>query len=846
MKEIIFEGEQLFWGNLGHFAVVISFSTSILAALAWYFSFETKDAKWEKIARLAFHTHTLSVLTIIGTLFYIIYKHLFEYHYAWQHSSLDLPVYYMISCFWEGQEGSFLLWIFWQMVIGNILLRTAKDWTSQVMSVIMLSQVVLTSMLLGVTILGYKIGSTPFELLRNAMGNAPLFSQPDYLSKITDGNGLNPLLQNYWMVIHPPTLFFGFATTIIPFAFAIAALWRKDFSGWLKPALPWALISVMVLGTGIIMGGFWAYESLSFGGYWAWDPVENASLIPWLILIAAVHVMLIYKHSGNALILTFILTISTFWLVLYATFLTRSGILGNASVHSFTDLGMSGQLLLFIMMFVWLPGFVLLPSGKYKWIYTIALPLFIMMIVAVEKYDFPTWPAIAVGLVFFVVTFWMMGKQIPKSDKDEEVYSREFWMFVGSLVLVISAFQVIIFTSVPVINKLFGLNIAPPSDVIMHYNKWQMPIAILIALFTGTAQLLKYKHNTQKALNKIGLHAVIAVVVSIGLYFGFKLDNWFYFGLLWASAFTISANSQLLKPAFSGKIKLMGSSVAHIGFGILLIGVLVSSANKKVISINQTGFQLNPEFDATANREHVLLERGKTLRMNDYEITYQNDTQIWVNRYYQVHYKKINPQTNEVEYEFDLYPNAQVNPKMGLVANPDTRHYISHDVFTYVSSIPKERTKDKFVHEVKYEVKPGDTVITNQSYVILQKVTSNTQDAKILRQGNEIMLTAELLWVSLNQQAPIQAVYGISNGQIVDYPAMVADGRLRIRFSGVNPETGKVTLETAELDTSSDFIIMKAIVFPWINLVWGGTIIMIVGFIMAIWRRLSETKLLVK
>jgi cytochrome c-type biogenesis protein CcmF len=127
MKEIIFEGEQLFWGNLGHFAVVISFSTSILAALAWYFAWEKKDESWDRIARLAFHTHTVSVLAIIGTLFYIIHQHLFEYHYAWQHSSLDLPVYYMISCFWEGQEGSFLLWIFWQMVIGNILLRTANE-----------------------------------------------------------------------------------------------------------------------------------------------------------------------------------------------------------------------------------------------------------------------------------------------------------------------------------------------------------------------------------------------------------------------------------------------------------------------------------------------------------------------------------------------------------------------------------------------------------------------------------------------------------------------------------------------------------------------------------------------
>ncbi|MDV7399460.1 cytochrome c biogenesis protein CcsA, partial [Arthrospira platensis SPKY1] len=98
------------------------------------------------------------------------------------------------------------------------------------------------------------------------------------------GSGLNPLLQNYWMTIHPPTLFLGFASTAIPFAYAIAGLWTKEHQAWLKPALPWALFSGAILGTGILMGGAWAYEALSFGGYWAWDPVENMSLVPWLIL----------------------------------------------------------------------------------------------------------------------------------------------------------------------------------------------------------------------------------------------------------------------------------------------------------------------------------------------------------------------------------------------------------------------------------------------------------------------------------------------------------------------------------------------------------------------------------
>lgn len=795
MNEVIFQGEHLIYGNLGHLAVVLAFGTSIIAAAAYFFAAQRPEEKsWRSIADKAFYVHSFSVLSIVGILFFIIHQHLFEYHYAWQHSSRELPVQYMISCFWEGQEGSFLLWIFWQMVIGNILLRTAGAWKSPVMAVVMLSQIALTSMLIGVKIFGYKLGSSPFELLRVAMANAPIFKRPDYLSKIADGNGLNPLLQNYWMVIHPPTLFFGFATTIVPFAFAIAGLWKRDYTGWIKQALPWGLVSVMVLGTGIIMGGFWAYESLSFGGYWAWDPVENASLIPWLILIAGVHVVLIYKHTGNSLSVGFILMISSFLLVLYATFLTRSGILGNSSVHSFTDLGMSGQLLVFLFMFVILA-------------------------------------------VAMLIVRW---KEIPKSGKDEEIYTREFWMFIGSLVLVISGFQVILTTSIPVFNKIFGTHVAPPADVIEHYNKWQMPMAIILGVLTGVAHLIKYKKNKAEGLRKLGIMGAAALAVSVALMFAFDLTNWFYIGLLFAAVFAVLANASLLKPMFTGKVQLAGASVAHIGFGILLMGVLVSSANKKVISINQSGMQLNPEFDAKDNMEHVYLEKGKALRMGDYEIEYRKDSSQWVNNYYQVHYKKINPKTNAVEYEFDLYPNAQINPKMGLVANPDTKHYISHDVFTFVSSVPKEKGAAKFVHPRTYDIGVGDTIVTDNGYVVLEKINSNVKDADADKANMQLLIAAELKVHTLDKTYDATPMYGIQNNSVAQFESVVDEAKMRFKFLNVNPQNGKITIEVADKDTSGEFIIMKAIMFPWINLVWGGTIIMVIGFTLAIIRRVQE------
>jgi cytochrome c-type biogenesis protein CcmF len=797
MNEVLFEGEKLIYGNLGHLAVVLAFGTSIIATLAYFFAAQKPlETGWKKIANTAFHVHTFSVLSIVGILFFIIHQHLFEYHYAWQHSSRELPVEYMISCFWEGQEGSFLLWIFWQMVIGNILLRTAGNYTNHVMAVVMLSQIALTSMLIGVTVLGYKVGSSPFALLRDAMANAPIFKRADYLSKITDGNGLNPLLQNYWMVIHPPTLFFGFATTVVPFAFAIAGLWKRDYTGWIKQALPWGLVSTAVLGTGIIMGGFWAYESLSFGGYWAWDPVENASIIPWIILIAGIHVVIIYRSTGNSLAVGLVLILATFLLVLYATFLTRSGILGNSSVHSFTDLGMSGQLLVFLFMFIILS-------------------------------------------VAMMVWRW---KEIPKSAKDEEIYTREFWMFIGSLVLVISAFQIMLTTSIPVLNKVLGTNLAPPSDIIQHYNKWQMPMAIIIAVLTSVGHMLKFKTNPPEALRKIGYWALISLVVSIALMFAFDLKNWIYLGLLFASVFAVLGNASLMKKMFEGKVHLVGASVAHIGFGILLMGVLVSSANKKVISINQTGMQLNPEFDAQANMEHVYLEKGKALRMGDYEIEYRKDTAEWVNNYYQVHYKKINPKNNEVEYEFDLYPNAQINPKMGLVANPDTKHYISHDVFTFVSSVPKEKGEAKFVHATVHDIAVGDTIVNNAGYIILKAINSNVKNGKVDMANMQLLVAADLEVHTLDKVYKATPMYGIQNNSVAEFPAVVDEAKLQFKFTKVNPQNGKISIEVSEKDTSGEFIIMKAIMFPWINLVWAGTIIMVSGFTLSIIKRLKQLK----
>ena len=225
----VFQGEHLLPGNLGQLCVIISFGSALLSAISYYFATtgtNQLDRSWLWMGRIGFFINTLSLLGVGIFLFYIIYNNYFEYHYAWAYTSRSLPVYYLVSGFWNGQEGGFLLWTFWQAVLGNILIWKAKSWEKPVMSVIAFAQVFLASMLLGINFFSARVGSSPFLLLREAI-EAPIFSRPDYLSFIKDGQGMNPLLQNYWMIIHPPILFLGLASVVIPFAYAIAGLWQR-------------------------------------------------------------------------------------------------------------------------------------------------------------------------------------------------------------------------------------------------------------------------------------------------------------------------------------------------------------------------------------------------------------------------------------------------------------------------------------------------------------------------------------------------------------------------------------------------------------------------------------------
>ena len=819
--DIVYKGEHLLPGHLGQIFVILSFGAALVSTISYYFattSTNPLDKSWLRMGRFAFYINSISILGVGVLLFYVIYNHYFEYHYAWSYTSRSLPVYYIVSGFWNGQEGGFLLWTFWQAVLGNILIWRAKSWEKPVMTVVSLSQVLLSSMILGVTILGAKIGSSPFLLLRNAI-EAPIFSRADYLDFIKDGQGMNPLLQNYWMIIHPPTLFLGLASVVVPFAYAIAGLWQRKYKEWIAPAISYALFGSMILGTGVIMGSLWAYESLNFGGFWAWDPVENASIFPWLTLVAGLHVLIVFKNTGHSYFTATFLILISFIMVLYSSFLARSGILGETSVHSFVDLGMFWHLVSYILVFL-------------------------------------------VIVIYFLVSRY---KEMPITKKDEDTYSREFWMFVGSIFLGLSCFHLVLVTSIPVWNAIFGTKVAPPTDLVAHYNIIQASFVMVITLLTGFSQFLKYKKTdiTRFFITTLLYFVFAAAVTALVVYLtGLYKLHFVFILVMMGSVYSILANGKVLADAFKGKFKLAGSAVAHIGFSLMLVGALIAAGTRGVVSQNDSGHLDVPGFDKAAGdvKENIMIYKNEPVKMGIYTVTYVGDSTSEPNHYYKVDYKRFDKDGKLAE-EFMLKPNVQINPQMGLTPAPDTKHYLLHDLYTHITALPPQpksaaadaqtgadhgdANDDKnYDPPIASEVAVGDTIRFREGFMILKSLQKESSIQNIPLTANDVAIGAKLQVFSHGKSYDAEPVYLLKDKKnVFDFSRNVEDIGLKLRLSKILPDKSKVEITVYQTpESKKPWIVMRALDFPYINFLWSGTVIMIIGFLLSISRRNKELK----
>ncbi len=485
--------------------------TALLAGIASTvtYALSIKDSeRWRTSARQTYILMTGAIVIGSGLLMYLLVTHDYRLHYVWAYSDNLLPLHYLISTFWGGQEGSFMLWIFWGVLLGLPLMRFARAYESRVMVVYNLTLLSLILLL---------VKQDPFRFhqgLTAAM--TPM-----------DGQGLNPLLQNPWMVIHPPVMFIGYASLGVPFAFAIAALWMQRYDEWTKVSLPWVLLTLGTLGTAIMLGGYWAYETLGWGGYWGWDPVENASLVPWLATLALTHGMLLQQGRGRFRRLNLVLAIASYLLVVYATFLTRSGVLADFSVHSFVDLGITG-LLVFNM------GFFLL---------------------------------ISVGLLAF------RWREIPADVGEEPFMSRTIFFVVGILLTILIGLVVLFGTSAPLISRLWG---APAQVGPDFYNRMGFWLAVAFALFLGGTPFLGWSRARKGAGRYLVIAlAITAVVVAVAIGFGLQGVS----AIVYTASviFCIVTNVwAAIEYGRNGRWRMAGGPVAHVGFGLLLLAFLTT------------------------------------------------------------------------------------------------------------------------------------------------------------------------------------------------------------------------------------------------------------------------------
>lgn len=489
--------------NFGNITLWLAGIAMILAIAPYV---RAKDQSCFRMARLFVLGHVALLTLAMGTLLYLFLADRFQYEYISHNSSRAQELFYKISALWAGQEGTFLLWAWIIGILAIFVMRRGGEYLRWAMIYLLATQAFLL-------ILMYV--RSPFALIEGAIP--------------ADGNGMNPLLKDPWMVIHPPIVFIGYAAFTIPFVYVIAALTQRSYKSLATTIFPWAAFATVTLGAGIFIGGFWAYKVLGWGGYWGWDPVENASLVPWLTGMALLHALLLYRTKGYLPKTTMWLACVSYILVVYGTFLTRSGVLSDFSVHSFADAGINSYL-----------------SG---YLFIVSHISFIMLLMRGRK---------------------VTGPAVPKS-----VSSREFGLVTGILLFCVAAAFVLVGTSSPILTGLLG----NPSNVTTdYYNQVALPVGIFIALVLGFSPFLLVERTQWGELFRTVFVSVIAATIVTASVIMLTSLQPLHALLIFVSVLALSSNALAMWRFSQGKPLRMAGHLTHAGFAIMLLGVIASAA----------------------------------------------------------------------------------------------------------------------------------------------------------------------------------------------------------------------------------------------------------------------------
>jgi cytochrome c-type biogenesis protein CcmF len=566
-----------------------------------------------------------------------------------------------------------------------------------------------------------------------------------------------------------------------------------------------------------------------------------------LVMVAGIHTILVYKHTGRSLKSSFLFVTLAFILIVYSTFLTRSGVLGETSVHSFADLGMNAQLYLFLNIFFWLPAIVTSPSTKNKLIAFAAALLFLVAIIYIHASFALISPVVAIGILMY-----NLGKIIPAEKNEELASSREFWMFIGSLVLFISAAVITVQTSLPVFNKVFDTKYAPAQDVEFSYNRIQIFIVIIIGILTAVTQYLKYRETSSGYFFKKMMWPIISSIIIAGLVIYFGNINYVKYGIgylvsIWIAVafgiFAVIANLFYIWLGIKGKLKLSGPSVAHFGFGLMLLGILISSSKKELLSFNTSGIPINFGEGSKENTgENLTLVKGMKMDMGKYWVTYASDSMHPKKSQW---YYRLNFENKNGEEKFTLTPNAFINYKgnEGLMANPDSKHYWDHDIFAYITALPNPEKQEDTTGFEKRTVKAGDSVFYSRGYIILENIkSSDSLPVEIFGENGKLFEARMKVHANTTSEYTTLSRLAIVKGVEIAMPDTVMAESLILQLNHFDEKNQTAELGIKESGSVLQFVTLKAYKYPFINLLWLGTILMVLGFIISMVRRIQVQK----
>jgi cytochrome c-type biogenesis protein CcmF len=739
---------------MGQLIIYAAFFFALISSVLYFYSYYRKE-KFLKKARFFFHASVVMTIISSAYLLYLIITHQFQYTYIWSYSSTELPFNLLLSSFYAGQEGSFHLWGLFTAILGIFLLSflIKKDIINKerfeplVMGVFVLIQAFILFALIIKSPYIYIWESFPNDV---ELGFLPV-----------DGRGLNPILQNFWMSIHPPILFVGFAALSIPFSFAIAALMRNEYVKWLKLVMPWVLFGAMTLGAGIMIGGYWAYEVLGWGGYWGWDPVENASLVPWILIVAAIHTMTSEMRTNRYKKTSLFLSIVAFLMVLYSTFLTRSGILGDASVHSFVDPG--NQVYLYLVIFISIFG------------------------------------AGGIGLLF------MRAKDLKPISETSNLLSRESALFIGAVTLCASALVIAVGTSFPI----FATGTIEPD----FYNRMNLPVAIIIAFINGASLLLKWKNTNQSEFIKsLYLPLAISLVITIALVF-FGMNDPLMGILAGGSLFALIINAELAYKLFRKNKYKAGPYIAHLGLMVLFLGIIGSSKYSEEVNVS--------------------LPLNQTKEALGYELTYKGASPVPgdVEKYH------FNVVVKKDDKSFLLQPVMYYSDySEGIIKNPDIANLIFKDF--YIAPMALE-VPGAFERDDLVTLEKGNEVDFKDIRIKFTEFDRSKFDETDMADGHDINIEA-MIEVTIDGKTEKLSVKQIVTHNTPEYVPVFIEGNERYTFFlesiSVNddPEITVAVIdnfESAKMDQASETFVLTASIKPFINLVWGGTILILLGFI---------------